>query len=67
MRSLFLNHDTSLSEADAVQVEYEIGAKISESCPFYTEDELDQPDLNLKNLEVLRVLIKWIEDLMKYF
>lgn len=68
MRSVFLNHESSLSETDTGDmVEYEIGTKISEVCPYYTEDELDQPELNLKNPDILRVLTKWIEDLIKYF
>lgn len=39
------------------------GMKFKEDMPLYTEDEMREPGVPIKRPEVLRVLIKWTEEL----
>jgi hypothetical protein len=42
-----------------------IGMKFKENTPLYTEDEIREEGVRIKTSEVLRVVIKWIEELEK--
>ena len=49
------------------EVEYLIGRKIPEGAYLYTDEELLLPGLEIKNPEILRVMMKWCEELLAYF
>ena len=42
-----------------------IGMKFKENSPQYSKRELEEPGVQIKNPEVLRVIIKWTEELEK--
>jgi hypothetical protein len=44
-----------------------IGRKIKETTQEYTDDELNTPGFFIKSNEILRILIKWIEELISWF
>lgn len=68
MKDIFTNNEGSLdgSKIDN-EVEYSIGSKLPENAVLYSEEEIELPGLPIKNPEVLRILIKWYEELMSYF
>lgn len=68
IKAIFIDgENNSLNGDEDSEVEYEINSKISENTPLYTEEELDMPGLNLKAPELLRILVKWAEELLCYF
>lgn len=46
---------------------YLIGRKIRETTQEYTDEELNMPGFFIKSNEILRILIKWIEELISWF
>jgi len=46
---------------------YLIGRKIPESFTKYTDDEIKSKNMIIKSPEVLRILTKWCEELMRPF
>lgn len=48
-------------------IDYAIGSKISQNVEAYTEAELAQHGFRLKSPEILRILIKWIDELAAVF
>lgn len=49
------------------EVEFLIGSKINQSTPIYTEEEIKSPGLKLKRPELLRILMKWLEELLSNY
>ena len=69
MKFIFSGFDTGSfdgSHRDS-EVEYSISSKIPESAQLYTEEEINAPDLQVKNPQILRILMKWYEELIVYF
>lgn len=60
---IFLGEDCNNSEMEHAVLEYEVGAKISLTTELYTQEELEEPRLDLKSPELLRILIKWVNEL----
>ena len=61
MKSIFSGEDCSVdgSGRSDREMEYQIGAKIPDTTPLYTEEELTEPGLPVKNPQILRILSKW--------
>lgn len=66
IKSIFTDGDNSLM-GEETELEYEIGRKINETTPLYTPEELNMPGLQLKAPELLRILVKWTEELLSNF
>ena len=49
------------------ELHYEIGTKIKMSTNPYTQEELREPGFFVKGNEIMRVMMKWIEELLDFF
>ena len=69
MKDIFINVDYSVEGSKGMESELEfvIGTKISEGTSLFTEEELNAPGLQIKSTELLRILMKWCEELSSYF
>lgn len=69
MRDIFINTDGSIDGSKGMdsELEFIIGSKISEGTILFTEEELEAPGLQVKSTELLRILMKWCEELLSYF
>lgn len=45
------------------QLEHLIGTKFREDTPIYSEAEIEESGLDIKTPEMLRVVVKWVEEL----
>ena len=68
MKGIFSNHEGSMDGSKTgSEVDFSICSKISSSAELYSEEEISRPGLDIKNSEILRILMKWCEDLLDYF
>lgn len=68
-KHIFMNKEFSDggSSYDCNSMEFWIGSKIHESTPLYSEEEINAPGLKLKKPELLRILMKWLDELLTNF
>lgn len=50
---------------DKKELKHKIGMKFRENMPTYTAEEVEKEGIGIKVPEVLRVIVKWVEELEK--
>ena len=46
---------------------FEIGTKVSLNTKVYTQEEITSPGFFVKGNEIMRIMMKWIEELLDFF
>lgn len=66
IKQIFIGRESSSIDMEN-EIEFDVGSKISETVEPYTEEELDMPGLGAKSPQIIRILVKWIDELFSNF
>lgn len=69
IKVIFTGKELSTSSGDSgvSEGEYTIANKIHESTSLFTPEEIEDRGLKLRRPELVRILLKWIDELLQYF